>query len=94
MTSIPGLTELEDIRKHIAQLEKERLDLGESEVVFEILLDSILDVPRQLQLMIDGVVAAQKFIPMPEEGWDQFVRDIEYTNQKHGWNLQVPKMEG
>lgn len=51
---------------------------------FEILLVAIQDAPRQLQLMIDGVVAAQEFMPMPEEGWKQFVRDVEYTNEKRG----------
>jgi len=56
---------------------------------FEILLGSIKDIPRQLQLMIGAIVAAQEDFPTPADGWEQFITDIEHTNEKHGYNLTV-----
>lgn len=56
------------------------------------LLGGIWNTQRQLQLMIDAVVATQEFMPMPRAGWEQFVRDIEYTNEKRGLNLIVPRI--
>lgn len=57
--------------------------------LFELLLDAINDVPRQLQQMIDSVVAVQEVMPMPVDGWEQFKRDIGYTNEKYGLNLTI-----
>lgn len=42
-----------------------------------------------LQHMIDSVVAVQDQMPMPREGWERFVRDIQHTNEKHGMNLRI-----
>ena len=58
----------------------------------EIILEGILKVPDQMQMMVDSIVAMQDEFPMPKEGWDQFVKDIEYTNQKHGLNLVIRKV--
>ena len=58
---------------------------------FEIILEGIRKVPEQLQMMLDSIVAMQDEFPMPKEGWEQFVKDIEYTNKKHGLNLQIRK---
>ncbi|MCK5558789.1 MAG: hypothetical protein KAJ01_10435 [Candidatus Hydrogenedentes bacterium] len=46
---------------------------------------------RLMQQMIDSVVAVQDQMPMPEEGWGRFVRDMEHTNEKHGMNLRIRK---
>lgn len=63
------------------------------EEMIEILMESIRDTPRQIQFLIDSIVDMQETLPMPRENWQAFIRDIEYTNRKHGWNLQVPKIE-
>lgn len=63
--------------------------MSETDQVFEILLGAARDRPRQLQQMVDAVVAVQAIMPMPGNGWEQFKRDIEYTNEKHGLNLTV-----
>ena len=55
----------------------------------EIMLEGIRKVPEQMQAMVDSIVAMQDEFPMPREGWDQFVKDIEYTNEKHGLNLVI-----
>ena len=60
-----------------------------SEEIFEALLDGIRKVPDQLQMMLDSLVSMQKEFPMPRENWEAFVRDIEYTNKKHGLNLVI-----
>ncbi len=57
----------------------------------EIILEGIRKVPEQMQMMVDSIVAMQDEFPMPKEGWEQLVKDIEYTNQKHGLNLQIRK---
>lgn len=57
---------------------------------FEAALDSIRNVPLHLQRLIDTVVKIQEVMPMPQEGWEAFVRDIEHTNEKRGFNLIVP----
>lgn len=54
-------------------------------------MEGIRKVPEQMQMMVDTVVAMQDEFPMPHEGWEQFVKDIEYTNKKHGLNLQIRK---
>ena len=56
---------------------------------FEMILKAIKDVPNQLQLFVDQVIIMQKEWPMPEEGWEQFQKDLEYTNQKHGLDLII-----
>ncbi len=42
---------------------------------------------KQTQMMIDSVIAVQDIFPMAEDGITQWIKDIEYTNDKHGWNL-------
>ena len=64
-------------------------DKSQADEMFEFMLAAVRDTGRQLQLMIGAVVAVQEVMPMPEEGWEQFRRDIEYTNEKHGYNLTV-----
>ena len=59
----------------------------------EIILEGIRNVPNQLQMMVDSIVAMQEDFPMPEEGWQAFVRDIEYTNKKHGLNLKIRRAD-
>lgn len=62
----------------------------QADQAFEILLDSAaIDTSWQLQLMVDIIVAVQEIMPMLLDGWEQFKRDIEYTNEKHGYNLTV-----
>ena len=58
---------------------------------FEKLCAGIRKIPHTLQVMVDTLVDMQETFPMPKEGWDAFVRDIEYTNKKHGYNLQIRK---
>ena len=53
------------------------------------LLEGINKLPDQLQAMVDSIVSMQKEFPMPKEGWEAFVRDIEHTNEKHGINLMI-----
>ena len=59
----------------------------------EIILEGIRRIPDQMQMMVDSIVAMQDELPMPEEGWEAFCRDIEYTNQKHGLNLVIRRSE-
>ena len=59
------------------------------EEICEQILEGIRKVPDQLQMMVDTLVAMQKDFPMPKEGWEAFVRDIEYTNEKHGLDLVI-----
>ena len=49
----------------------------QAEQAFAALLESIRDVQRQLQFMIDAVVEMQETWPMPPAGWEQFVRDFD-----------------
>lgn len=61
---------------------------NQADQVFEPLLDAAaMSTPWQLQLIVDIVVAMQDIRPMSADGWEQFVADIEYTNEKHGYNL-------
>ena len=60
-----------------------------SEEAFETILKAINDVPNQIQLFVDQVVSIQKDWPMPKEGWEQFQKDLEYTNEKHELNLRI-----
>jgi len=64
-------------------------DKSQADEMFEVILAAIKDTGRQLQLMIDTIVAIQDVMPMPEDGWEQFIADIEYTNEKHGLNLTI-----
>ena len=60
-----------------------------SEDMFEQLCKGIRRIPEQLQMMLDSVVSMQAEYPMPQAGWDAFVKSIEYTNEKHGLNLVI-----
>jgi len=44
---------------------------------------------QEAQKMVDSICVMQYAWPMPEEGWKQFVADIEHTNKKRGWNLEI-----
>ena len=79
-------TKLMEIAKAAARIETDVDPL-------EIILEGIRKVPEQLQMMVDSIVAMQDEFPMPREGWEQFVKDIEYTNEKHGLNLQIRKLD-
>ena len=61
----------------------------EMDGAIEYLLNGIERMPNMLQNMIDGVIAVQDAMPMPEEGWRQFCKDVQYTNQKHGIDLRI-----
>ncbi len=60
-----------------------------SEKAFENIVESIALAEQRSQECINTIIQLQSTFPMPQEGWDAFVRDIEYTNEKRGWNLQV-----
>lgn len=60
-----------------------------SEEAIEALLDGIERIPGQLQMMIDTIVGMQEEWPMPQEGWEQFVGDIQRTNERFGYNLRI-----
>ena len=60
-----------------------------SEEAIEALLDSIERIPGQLQMLIDTIVGMQGEWPMPEVGWKEFVDDIQRTNERYGYNLQI-----
>ena len=78
------------ILKHIAE---NATEISKNIDPFEVMLEGIRRVPEQLQMMVDSIVAMQDEFPMPEEGWKQFVKDIEYTNKKHGINLVIREAE-
>jgi len=65
-----------------------------SEEAIEALLDGIARIPGQLQMMIDTIVAMQDEWPMPQEGWERFVNDIQRANERYGYNLQVRLPKG
>lgn len=60
-----------------------------SDEAFERIRAGIRKIPHNLQTMVDILVGMQETFPMPKDGWDAFVRDIEYTNRKHGYNLKI-----
>lgn len=62
---------------------------GNAKTVLDHLLEGMNMVPKHLQLMIDSIVAMQKAWPMPHAGWEQFIKDIEYTNERHNLNLHI-----
>ena len=79
--------DLENLAKQ-AQALNEQMGIT-SEDMYEALAEGIRKIPDQLQMMVDSFVSMQKSFPMPREGWEAFVRDLEYTNQKHGFNLVI-----
>ena len=86
------LEELGDDEKKGASLRaiaKAAAELNTTSDPIEIILEGIRSVPQQMQRLVDTVVAMQEEYPMPQAGWDAFVRDIEYTNEKHGLNLVI-----
>lgn len=60
---------------------------------FDIVLEGVRDIPRQLQMLIDSIAGLQEKFPMSQTGWERFVKDIEYTNRKYGYNLQIPPIK-
>ena len=60
-----------------------------SEEAFDKLIESFSNAEERIQRMIDIFMDMQDEWPMLEEGWKAFIRDIEYTNKKHGWNLHI-----
>jgi len=89
------MNELSDLDKRaaleLATLAKAAAEISgkSSEEAFEAIKQSILQNEQQAQKIIDTLVTMQKGWPMPEEGWKQFLADIEFTNKKRGWNLKV-----
>ena len=59
------------------------------EDMYEMVAEGIRKVPEQLQMMLDSVVSMQGEFPMPRDGWEAFVRSIQHTNEKHGFNLVI-----
>jgi len=55
----------------------------------EALLAGLRRIPAQMQFFVDSIVGIQKNFPMPKAGWEQFIADLEYTNEKHGLNLHI-----
>ena len=45
------------------------------------------------QTSIDVICDLQADWPMPAENWNQFVKDVEHTNKKRGWNLEIRRDE-
>ena len=76
----------------LAEIAKAAAKIGSSQDPIEMMLESIRKVPEQMQKMVDTIVAMQDEFPMPEEGWKQFVKDIKYTNEKHGLNLVIRRV--
>jgi hypothetical protein len=76
-----------EIAKRAAELNKQAGLTTED--AFELVMEGIRRIPINLQMMVDSIVAIQKDFPMPKEGWEAFVRDLEYTNEKHGFNLVI-----
>ncbi len=75
----------------LAALPKAAADISgkSSKEALEELLQSVLSAEQQTQKLVDSIVAMQPGWPMPEENWQAFLDDIEFTNQKHGWNLVI-----
>lgn len=40
-------------------------------------------------VLVVTIVAVQEVMPMPLDGWKQFVADVEYTNERRGLRLVV-----
>lgn len=76
-----------DIAKAAAELNEQ--SGVTSEEMYESLLKGIKRIPNDLQMFVDSIVSMQRDFPMPKEGWEAFVKDLEYTNQKHGFNLVI-----
>ena len=84
-----GTKSLNEIAKAVAEI-----TTISSEEAIEALLDSIERIPGQLQMMIDTIVGMQAEWPMPQEGWERFVGDIQRTNKRFGYNLRIDSMFG
>ena len=41
------------------------------------------------QTAINLICDMELSFPMPAENWKQFVKDVEHTNKKRGWNLII-----
>ncbi len=53
------------------------------------IIDAARKMPKQLQRMVDQIVAMQEEWPMSEESWRRFVGDVERTNERLGINLRI-----
>ena len=86
----------DDLKKLAAQAAILNVERGfTSEEIFQKVLDGIRNMPDHLQMLVDSVVSMQANFPMPQAGWGAFVRDIDYTNHKHGLNLVIkPELLG
>ena len=71
-----------------AQLLNQEMNISPDDIIKK-MKEGIERVPDQLQMMVDSLVAMQKDFPMPKEGWEAFIKDIEYTNEKHGIDLVI-----
>ena len=76
----------------LSEIAKAAAKLNDGVDPIEIMIEGIRRIPDQMQMMVDSIVAMQDEFPMPKEGWEAFMRDIEYTNQKHGLNLVLRKV--
>lgn len=74
--------------KKLAEDAKKLNKLSPDEM-FQRLLTDIAKTESYLQAMIDSIVAIQGEWPMPEDGWRQFVEDMERTNERYDFNLQI-----
>ncbi len=80
----------DDLKKLAIAAELKCKEMGTSrEGIFEAIAEGMRKIPEQLQMVLDSVVSMQGQFPMPRAGWEAFVRDIEYTNEKHGFNLVI-----
>lgn len=80
------MTKNEETLRSLARAASAKYQADEA---FEFMLAAVRGTGRRLQLMLNVIVAMQEAMPMPPDGWEQFKRDIEYTNEKHGLNLKV-----
>ena len=70
------------------------INILSSEELFEAIAEGMNKMREQLQMLIDIIVGMQGEWPMPEEGWKQFVDDIQRTNERFGYNLRInPNIE-
>lgn len=75
--------------RDLAVIAKELQECTQAYDAFELLMEGIKKVPDQLQMMVDHIVVLQKQFPMPRDGWNAFIKDLQYTNRKHGLNLRI-----
>ena len=80
----------DDVKKLAIQATAMNAEKGiTAEDVIMRLLEGVAGVSDHLQIMVDSIVSMQKEFPMPREGWENFVRNLEYTNRKHGLSLVI-----